>query len=455
MRDVSKIEIFEESVVTRVTNLSADGGATDLTPPVQSTEGTAVRLWTQAGVVGAAVIGRGPLAAEHALALVSAKAGTRQHTPVAPHALTSPFWNDMPDLPYPHDALDSLEAVLNGLSARGIRSRAHFHDVEQRIAVTVEGGDGDTTRQSETRRRSGLAVDLEVKTSDHRLIRTERNLGASSPARELDWAFLEHELFKFIELSQKLRTARVVDSGEHVVVFEEVPAGVLFHEAIGHLLERRPDGGGCAELRLPLGSVVSDVPLTVSDEATMPYLFGSRAIDDCGVASTEIALVTEGRVSGQLGKGSAPERSATIRRESFRHPPLTRISNTVVASGSGTPDDFCQDMRNGLLVSKVVQGFFEPSTAMLTFAVAEASLIRGGVIDHALLPFVIECDAVALLRSLRGVGVKRSATAAYCDSLGSIVPTGTLTPACYCGPLRVRPVDRTVLSPLATRVGKC
>src|SRR5207248_607250 len=65
-------------------------------------------------------------------------------------------------------------------------------------------------------------------------------------------------------------------------------------------------------------------------------------------------------------------------RESFRHLPIPRMTNTYFAPGDATPDDLIGSVERGLYAVSFGGGQVEPATGDFVFGVSEGYLIENG-----------------------------------------------------------------------------
>ena len=66
------------------------------------------------------------------------------------------------------------------------------------------------------------------------------------------------------------------------------------------------------------------------------------------------------------------------RRESFRHLPIPRMTNTYFAPGDATPEELIGEIERGLYAVSFGGGQVEPATGDFVFGVSEGYLIEGG-----------------------------------------------------------------------------
>jgi TldD protein len=126
--------------------------------------------------------------------------------------------------------------------------------------------------------------------------------------------------------------------------------GVLFHEMTGHGLEADHIQKGASVYAGKLGEQVARPLLSAYDDGRMPGEWGTDAIDDEGTPTQKTLVVDEGRIASYLYDRLRAERDGVPstgngRRESFRHLPIPRMTNTYIAPGDATPEEMIAEVR--------------------------------------------------------------------------------------------------------------
>jgi TldD protein len=171
--------------------------------------------------------------------------------------------------------------------------------------------------------------------------------------------------------------------GERVVVVGPSSSGVLLHEAVGHGLEADFIRKRTSLFAGKLGEKVASELCTVIDDGTIPGKRGSINVDDEGEAPQRNVLVERGVLRGymtdklnarMMGTGV----SGNGRRQSFRHPPLPRMTNTFLAKGNDDPHEILREVRNGLYCRTFGGGQVDIANGNFVFEVKEGYLIEDG-----------------------------------------------------------------------------
>jgi TldD protein len=172
-------------------------------------------------------------------------------------------------------------------------------------------------------------------------------------------------------------------AGEMTVVINNGWGGVLFHEACGHCLEADFVTQGLSAYAGLVGERVGPDFLTAVDDGTIPGRRGSLRFDDEGTPSQRTVLIENGILKEymwDLTEARRMGRSSTGngRRQSFRHMPMPRMTNTFIAAGPHDPEEIIRSVPKGLYAKKLGGGQVEIGRGDYVFAVVEGWLIENG-----------------------------------------------------------------------------
>ncbi|MGH2363898.1 MAG: TldD/PmbA family protein [Chloroflexota bacterium] len=188
---------------------------------------------------------------------------------------------------------------------------------------------------------------------------------------------------------QAVTLQRGVDApaGYLPVVLGAGESGILLHEAVGHGLEADFNRKKTSNYSDRVGQQVASELCTVVDDATIGHGRGTINVDDEGNAGQENVLIRDGVLQGYLQDrisakhfGVAP--SGNGRRESFRHYPMPRMTNTYMLAGQSTPDEIIRSVKKGLYAKSFSGGQVNISNGDFVFSVTEGYLIEDGQVTH-------------------------------------------------------------------------
>jgi len=205
-----------------------------------------------------------------------------------------------------------------------------------------------------------------------------------------------------------LLKAPQVKGGEYTVVLDPILAGVFAHEAFGHLSESDfvYENERMKDIMV-LGRRFGDKHLNIIDGAAIPGLRGSYKYDDEGVPATRTYLIKEGVLVGRLHSretaakmGEAPTGNA--RAIDYRHPPIVRMTNTLIEPQNVSFNEMIADIKEGVYVKNWYGGM--TSMEMFTFSAGEAYMIRNGKIEELLRPVVLTGNVFTTLENIDAIG---------------------------------------------------
>lgn len=180
-----------------------------------------------------------------------------------------------------------------------------------------------------------------------------------------------------------LLSAEPAPAGVMPVVLAAEAGGTMIHEAVGHGLEADLACNGLSVYQGKVGQQVASPLITVVDDGTLPSRRGSYAVDDEGVPAQKTTLIENGILKGYLVdrlsamKFDMPS-TGNGRRETFRHKPIVRMTNTYIAPGKDDPAAILADTRRGIFVKAMGGGQVNTVTGDFVFAVTEGYLIHDG-----------------------------------------------------------------------------
>jgi TldD protein len=179
-----------------------------------------------------------------------------------------------------------------------------------------------------------------------------------------------------------LLEARPAPAGEMPVVLSPGHAGVLIHEAVGHLLEADFIRKKTSVFWNKLGKKVGTPLVTIHDDPTIPAFRGSYGIDDEGTVAAKATLIEGGIVSGLLqDRLSAKILKMTPtghgRRQDYTDIPIPRMANTYIDPGETPPEDIIRSVKKGFYADLFQGGQVEDS-GKFTFSVSSGRLIEDG-----------------------------------------------------------------------------
>jgi TldD protein len=222
-------------------------------------------------------------------------------------------------------------------------------------------------------------------------------------------------------------------AGRMTVVLSSEAGGTMVHEAVGHGLEADLCGQGRSVYAEKIGQEVASSLITVVDDPTLPGKRGSYNMDDEGVPASRTVLVEKGilvrYMSDKLSamKEELPQ-TGNGRRQSFRHWPIPRMSNTIIEPGDKDPDAIVRTVDHGLFVRKMGGGQVNTVTGDFVFEVSEGNLIRDGEIAETVRGATLAGNGPEVLKSVDMIGNDLGFGIGTCGKDGQGVPVGDAQP---------------------------
>jgi TldD protein len=172
-------------------------------------------------------------------------------------------------------------------------------------------------------------------------------------------------------------------AGKMDVVMENGWGGVLVHEAVGHPLEADNIAKKIGAFTGKLGKKVASSIFTMVDDGTLRNHRGTTNFDDEGTPMKRNVLIRNGVLENYMtdilsAKQLKMERTGNGRRETFRHIPIPRMTNTFIDKGDSNPEDIIASTKKGIFVQSLSGGSVNSITGMFNFTCRESYLIENG-----------------------------------------------------------------------------
>ncbi len=232
-----------------------------------------------------------------------------------------------------------------------------------------------------------------------------------------------------------LQSAIEAPAGTFPVVLAAGDSGILLHEAIGHGLEADFNRKGTSNYTDQVGNLVASELCTVVDDGTIADSRGSINIDDEGNLPGYNVLIEGGVLRGYIQDrmstkhfGVAP--TGNGRRQSFRHNPMPRMTNTYMLAGESSPDDIIRSVDRGIYCVAFNGGSVNISNGDFVFSVTEGYMIEGGKVTAPIRGVNLIGNGPDVLRKVTAVGsdFRLSDGRWTCGKDGQSVPVGVGIP---------------------------
>jgi TldD protein len=227
--------------------------------------------------------------------------------------------------------------------------------------------------------------------------------------------------------------ARDAPTGRMPVVVGNGFGGVLLHEAVGHGLEADAVQKRASVYAGRLGDRLAPEFVTAYDDGSRTGAWGSDGIDDEGFPTRRTTIIDGGRLTSYLydlirARADGVEPTGNGRRESFRHLPVPRMTNTFFAPGDATPEELIGGTDRGLYAVSFGGGQVEPATGDFVFGVSEGYLIEGGRVTAPVRGATLVGNGLEALRALDGIAGDLDIATGFCGKAGQSVAAGVGQP---------------------------
>ena len=228
-------------------------------------------------------------------------------------------------------------------------------------------------------------------------------------------------------------SARKAPAGRMPVVLSSDAGGTMIHEAVGHGLEADLAQSGLSVYANRIGERIASPLITVVDDATLPGRRGSFRFDDEGVDAERTVLVDKGILKTFLyDRLTAMKHGATStgngRRESYKHRPIPRMSNTMIAPGGSDPAEVLRSTPTGLFVKKMGGGQVNTVNGDFVFEVSEGYLIENGQVGEPVRGATLTGNGPQVLLSIDMVGSDLGFSTGTCGKDGQGSPVSDAQP---------------------------
>jgi TldD protein len=314
---------------------------------------------------------------------------------------------------------------------------------EHRSVTSVTVSYADAHRQIQVANSDGLLADDDqvrtrlmvqcVATGD-----TGMQTGYEAPGRTVGF-----DLFDEVDPAEIARTAarRAVTlldavpapSGKLPVVLRRGAGGVLFHEACGHGLEADHIAKDASVFTGRVGEEVASPLVTLVDDGAYAREWGTLRIDDEGRPTQRNVLIANGVLTDYMWdflRARKEHRPSTAngRRQSYRHLPMVRMTNTFLLAGETDPADIVRGVEYGIYCSQLGGGQVDPATGDFVFGVTEAYLIEHGEITRPIRAAQLIGNGPEVLRMVDVVGNDFDTWTGTCGKNGQSVPVSSGQP---------------------------
>lgn len=218
----------------------------------------------------------------------------------------------------------------------------------------------------------------------------------------------EEKAEKAARRALQLLEARPVQGGVYTTIVDPELAGVLIHEAFGHLCEADfvAKNPAMRELLAP-GRVVGVPELNVIEDGYLPGRRGNYKYDDEGTPRRRVYLVRNGVLEGFLHSRETAARmggqpTGNARAISYQYEPIVRMRNTYVDRGRASFEEMLQGIERGIYACGSLGG--NTGLDQFTFSAAYGYEIVNGQIGEMVRDVVLTGNIFETLHNIDMIG---------------------------------------------------
>ena len=326
------------------------------------------------------------------------------------------------------DLLVRVDRAAREHDARVVQVNARYRDSERIILIANSEGLYATDRVVYT------TLFVSVVARDGELIRTAHKAASGSCGLELAERCPPEELgYEASRVACLQLEADPAPAGTFTVVLSSRAGGTMVHEACGHGLEADFIHKGLSIYAGKLGQKVASEQVTVIDDGTLAGKRGSFGMDDEGTPSQRTVLIENGVLrafmqSRQTAEWLGQRPTGNGRRESYRHLPIPRMRNTLIASGDEDPEAILASVEDGIYVTDMGGGEVDIVSGNFVFHCTEAYRIRNGRIAEPLRDAILTGSGPEVLTKIDRVGRDLGFQVGTCGKDGQGVPVADAQP---------------------------
>jgi len=282
--------------------------------------------------------------------------------------------------------------------------------------------------------RNYLTAMVQVVASDGEIIQTGYEpVGGLAGMELFETEPLELAAEKAARRAVMMLSARKAPAGRMPVVLSSEAGGTMIHEAVGHGLEADLAQSGLSVYSGKIGQQIAASVITVVDDATLPGRRGSFCVDDEGTGAQRTVLVDRGILKTYLydrltAMKDGMRSTGNGRRESYRHRPIPRMTNTMIVPGTTKPGEILRSTPNGLFVRKMGGGQVNTVNGDFVFEVSEGYLIENGRIGEPVRGATLVGNGPGVLMSIDLVGSDLGFSIGTCGKDGQGSPVSDAQP---------------------------
>lgn len=325
-------------------------------------------------------------------------------------------------------AIDDIETYARDLDPSIVNvSLSYASTYKDRLIITADGK-SLTDRTPQT----SLSIELSVRNDEGEIQIGKSLMGGRVTCSDVfNKSAWEPALKKAFHQAQELHRAVDAPAGKMDIVLGPGWPAVLLHEAVGHGLESDFNRRGISVYSGQVGQQVAAPEVTIVEQGDIPGQRGSMHFDDEGTPTQRNVLVENGVLKGYIHDRQnallmQEKPTGNGRRQSFRHLPMPRMTNTFFEAGKHDPEDIIKSVKDGLYISDMGGGQVDITSGKFNMNATLAYRIRDGKICEPVKGASLVGDGLTVIQSITMVGndLELEKSAGVCGKEGQSVVVG-------------------------------
>lgn len=301
---------------------------------------------------------------------------------------------------------------------------------ESRQQVTIATSEGSLSEDD----RRYLTAFVNVVAAEGNAVQTGYEpVGGFTGMEIFETVPLEQAAEKAAQRAVRMLSARTAPAGAMPVVLSSEAGGTMIHEAVGHGLEADLAQAGLSVYSRKIGARIASPLISVVDDSTLPGKRGSFRFDDEGMRANRTVLVDRGVLKTYMYDRLTAMKDGVLstgngRRESYKHRPIPRMTNTLILPGNSDPDEILRSTPSGLYVRKMGGGQVNTVNGDFVFEVSEGYLIENGMLGEPVRGATLIGNGPKVLLSIDRVGSDLGFSIGTCGKDGQGSPVSDAQP---------------------------
>lgn len=316
------------------------------------------------------------------------------------------------------DILLNTNRICREYNSKIIQVTAAISDLEEEIYTANSYGNQSSQKVVK------VFLSVNAVAGKGREIRTGyKSLARTAGYEVLNGGAVEYAAGEASRIAITMLDAVDAPTGALPVVIGPAFGGVIFHEACGHGLEADAVLKDATVFKDMTGKKIASDIVTAIDDSTLPYHWGSYKFDGEGIPSKKTTLIKDGILVNFIhdlrsSKKLNEEPTGNGRRQSYRHVPIPRMSNTYIAAGSSKKEDLIASVKKGIYAKEFAGGQVDPATGDFVFGISEGYLIENGKVGAPIKGATLIGNGPDILKKIEAVADDIDFAPGFCGKQG-------------------------------------